>query len=131
MNKKTIKDIEVKGKKVLVRVDFNVPLDDANNITDEDIKKLADGRAYGCANGGNNRADYSILDRLRINSVEAHNVIHFDGVLVCGATLVGCKSRGEEHMFFVVYAEGYVGVSYINGKQHTKHSFRSLFGILS
>ena len=35
MNKKTIKDIEVKGKKVLVRVDFNVPLDDANNITDE------------------------------------------------------------------------------------------------
>ncbi len=35
MNKKTIQDIDVKGKKVLVRVDFNVPLDDANNITDE------------------------------------------------------------------------------------------------
>ncbi len=27
MNKKTVKDIEVKGKRVLVRVDFNVPLD--------------------------------------------------------------------------------------------------------
>ncbi|HOW92269.1 MAG TPA: phosphoglycerate kinase, partial [Anaerolineaceae bacterium] len=25
-NKKTIRDIDVKGKKVLVRVDFNVPL---------------------------------------------------------------------------------------------------------
>ena len=35
MNKKTVKDIDVKGKKVLVRVDFNVPLDDNKNITDE------------------------------------------------------------------------------------------------
>lgn len=35
MNKKTIDDIEVKGKKCLVRVDFNVPLDSANKITDE------------------------------------------------------------------------------------------------
>ena len=35
MNKKTVKDIDVKGKKVLVRVDFNVPLDENKNITDE------------------------------------------------------------------------------------------------
>ena len=35
MNKKTIKDISVSGKKVLVRVDFNVPLDENKNITDE------------------------------------------------------------------------------------------------
>ena len=35
MNKKTIKDLDVKGKKVLVRVDFNVPLDDTRNITDD------------------------------------------------------------------------------------------------
>ncbi len=35
MNKKTVKDICVNGKKVLVRVDFNVPLDDNKNITDE------------------------------------------------------------------------------------------------
>jgi len=35
MNKKTVKDIEVKGKKVLVRVDFNVPLNDRKEITDE------------------------------------------------------------------------------------------------
>ena len=34
MNKKTIKDIDVKGKKVLVRCDFNVPLDENKNITD-------------------------------------------------------------------------------------------------
>jgi len=35
MNKKTIEDIQVKGKKVLVRCDFNVPLDADRNITDE------------------------------------------------------------------------------------------------
>ena len=35
MNKKTIRDIDVKGKKVLVRCDFNVPLDENLNITDE------------------------------------------------------------------------------------------------
>ena len=34
MNKKTIKDIDLKGKKVFVRCDFNVPLDEELNITD-------------------------------------------------------------------------------------------------
>mgnify|MGYP001094329728 CR=1 FL=1 len=35
MDKKTIKDIDVKNKKVFVRADLNVPLDDNCNITDE------------------------------------------------------------------------------------------------
>ena len=35
MNKKTVKDIDVRGKRVLVRVDFNVPLDENRNITDD------------------------------------------------------------------------------------------------
>ena len=34
-NKLTVEDIDVKGKKVLVRCDFNVPLDADCNITDE------------------------------------------------------------------------------------------------
>lgn len=33
--KKTVKDIDVKGKKVLMRADFNVPLDESRNITDD------------------------------------------------------------------------------------------------
>ncbi len=34
MNKKTIKDIDLKGKKVFVRCDFNVPMDENQNIVD-------------------------------------------------------------------------------------------------
>ena len=34
-NKLTVEDVEVKGKRVLVRCDFNVPLDAEGNITDE------------------------------------------------------------------------------------------------
>ena len=34
MNKKTVKDIDLKGKKVLARCDFNVPMDEEKNITD-------------------------------------------------------------------------------------------------
>ena len=35
MNKKTVKDIDLKGKKVFVRCDFNVPMDEKQNITDD------------------------------------------------------------------------------------------------
>ena len=54
LNKKTVDDINVKGKRVLVRCDFNVPLIDGK-ITDENrlvaalptIKKLiADGGSW-------------------------------------------------------------------------------------
>lgn len=34
LNKKSVEDIDVTGKKVLVRCDFNVPFDDNGNITD-------------------------------------------------------------------------------------------------
>ena len=34
MNKKTVKDIDLKGKKVFVRCDFNVPMDENQKITD-------------------------------------------------------------------------------------------------
>jgi phosphoglycerate kinase len=35
MQKKTVKDYELQGKKVLLRVDFNVPVDDAGQITND------------------------------------------------------------------------------------------------
>jgi len=53
MAKKTVADIRTEGKKVLMRVDFNVPQDDQGNITGDDrivkalptIKKILDGGA--------------------------------------------------------------------------------------
>ena len=35
MNKKTIRDLSFKGKRIFVRVDYNVPMDKAGNITDD------------------------------------------------------------------------------------------------
>ena len=35
MAKKTVMDVDVKGKRVLVRVDYNVPLNAAGEVTDD------------------------------------------------------------------------------------------------
>ena len=42
MNKKTIEDIEVKGKRVLVRCDFNVPLDINDNTVITDDRRITE-----------------------------------------------------------------------------------------
>jgi len=41
MKKLTVKDIQLKGKRLLMRVDFNVPLDASQNITDDKRIKAA------------------------------------------------------------------------------------------
>lgn len=79
MNKKTIEDVDVAGKRVLVRVDFNVPLDDNCGITDDrriraavpTIKYLVDHQAkiILCSHLGRPKGE--IKDSLRLNPVAA------------------------------------------------------------
>ncbi len=53
MAKKTVADIDVKGKRVLMRVDFNVPLDDKGRITNDDrIRKAMPTIRHILDNGG-------------------------------------------------------------------------------
>jgi phosphoglycerate kinase len=52
MAKKTVADIDVRGKKVLMRCDFNVPLDDDCNITSDDRIVKALPTIQSILNGG-------------------------------------------------------------------------------
>ena len=52
MLKKTIEDLDLNGKRVLIRVDFNVPLDEHGQITDDArIRKTLPTIRYALSNG--------------------------------------------------------------------------------
>jgi len=81
MQKKSIKDIEVKGKRILVRVDFNVPLDRNTGAISDDsriraslptIKYLVDRKAKVilCSHLGRPRS--KVDERLRMEPVAKH-----------------------------------------------------------
>ena len=77
MAKKTIKDIDLKGKRVLMRVDFNVPLDDKLNITDDiriraalpTIKYARDNGAKVILMSHLGRPDGKVVDSMRLTPV--------------------------------------------------------------
>ena len=52
MAKKTLNDVDVKGKKVLVRVDFNVPIKEGVITDDNRIKAAIPTLKYVLDNGG-------------------------------------------------------------------------------
>lgn len=79
MAKKSVKDIEVKGKRVLVRVDFNVPQDKTGAITDDvrirealpTINYLRDGGAKVILCSHLGRPDGKVVDSMRMAPVAA------------------------------------------------------------
>ena len=80
MNKKTIRDIDVAGKRVLVRVDFNVPLDAEQHITDDTritaalptTQYLLDHRAAVILMSHLGRPKGKAVDTMRLTPVAQH-----------------------------------------------------------
>lgn len=78
MNKKSIRDIDVKGKRVFCRVDFNVPMKDGQ-VTDDTriraalptIKHLIDGGAKVLLASHLGRPKGQVVEELRLNAVAA------------------------------------------------------------
>jgi len=79
MNIATVRDIDVAGKRVLVRVDFNVPLDDQRHITDDTriraalptIRYLLDHGAAVILMSHLGRPDGQVVEKLRLAPVAA------------------------------------------------------------
>ncbi len=80
MNKKTIRDIELAGKTVLMRVDYNVPVDENGAITDDariretlpTLQYLFDAGAGVVLMAHNGRPKGQVVPTLRLGAISQH-----------------------------------------------------------
>jgi phosphoglycerate kinase len=102
MNKKTIRDIDVRGKRVLMRVDFNVPIDKANGRILDDtriraalptINAVRDGGAAVILVSHLGRPDGKVVESARLAPV-AQRLGELLGIQVpCATDVIGDSAR--------------------------------------
>ncbi|HET6615447.1 MAG TPA: phosphoglycerate kinase [Dehalococcoidia bacterium] len=102
MNKKTIRDIDVDGKRVLVRVDFNVPIDkETGRILDDTriraalptINYLRERRAKTLLVSHLGRPDGKVVESARMAPVAARLSELIDAPVPCATDVVGESAR--------------------------------------
>ena len=102
MNKKTLRDIDVNGKRVLVRVDFNVPLDKATGriLDDTRIRAALPTIAYLRKHGARTilvshlgRPDGQVVESARLKPVAARLRELIGASVVCATDVVGSSAQ--------------------------------------
>jgi len=103
MNKKSIDDIEVRGKRVLVRCDFNVPIDENGVITDENrivgalptIRRLIDSgaRVILCSHMGRPKGQFN--DKYSLRPVAARLSELLGREVVMASDVIGPDAKAK------------------------------------
>lgn len=100
---KSILDIEVKGKRVLVRVDFNVPMDENGTITDDIRIRMALPTLKHVLEAGGKLVICSHMGRPKGERVEKYSLLpvgeHLAGLLGCSVSLApDCVGEAAEQL---------------------------------
>ncbi len=151
-NKKTVRDIEVKGKKVLVRVDYNVPLDKDGKISDDSriraslptINYLLDHQAAVilCSHFGRLKAKWESmrlgLEAERLSQLLGRPVTRVKDCigpdveknaaalrpvrLLCWKTALPCQEEANDEAFAVLWPDWPISMSMMPLERHRAHA---------
>ena len=68
----------------------------------------------------NYRCDDDIINIVGINAVMSEHHIYYRAILVSRSLVVSSKSPALEKSISVEYAQYYIGITYVYGKQHAR-----------